>query len=312
MRARLGRWRRALRRRLVRLDPRLRRDVRRAHPERFVRAAYQIMLRRDPDPGGLDNYVGHLERGTLTPDGVLDEMLTSMELRALPYRDPMRSLHLSRCDFVRMLPRAARILDLGGTDQDDPAGSLVSMGYPYRFEELVVVDLPHGDRHALYARGGSDAPVATERGPVRYAYHSMTDLDRYADGSFDLVFAGESIEHVTRDEARTVFAEVWRVLRPGGWFCLDTPNRAVTVLQTGPEQLTNPDHELEYTHPEMVGELEAAGFLVETAVGLGYAGCSVAHGVAPLPEVADRHGVYHDVERCYLLAYLCRKPGASA
>jgi SAM-dependent methyltransferase len=284
------------------------RDIRAATPERFVRAAYQMMLRRQPDAGGLDNYVTHLRRGTLDADGVLDEMLTSTELRfGVPYRDRLRSLHLSRCDFVRMLPRAARILDLGGTDLADERGALVAMGYPYPFERLVVVDLPHESRHELYAAGARRGVVATELGPVEYRYHSMVDLSPYADASFDLVFSGETLEHVTEADARAMLREVRRVLVPGGWFGVDTPNRRVTAIQLG-ESLSNVDHKVEYTHAELSAMLVDAGFEIAGAFGLSYAGESVAKGVFDPDGVARHHGVYAEIDDCYLLAYVCRAP----
>lgn len=51
------------------------------------------------------------------------------------------------------------------------------------------------------------------------------DLNRplpYGDGSFDLVYSTEVIEHV--ESHRTFITEAARVLRPGGWFVLSTPN----------------------------------------------------------------------------------------
>ena len=299
---------RRLRGRLAKADLGLAsRDIRRAAPERFVRYAYSVMLRRPADRDGVANYVEHLNRGTLDPDGVLDEMLSSMELRAIPLQNSLRSLHQSRCDFVRMLPRADRILDLGGTDQDSPGGSLVSMGYPYDFAELVIVDLPHDDRHEIYSGSERADRVNTPRGPVRYEYHSMSDLARYDDGAFDLVFSGESIEHIPRDEAVRMLADVRRVLRHGGWFALDTPNRATTILQTGPDRFTNPDHDIEYTHVELSTMLAEAGFDVSGEFGLSYVGESVAKGEFSETELAANRGVFHDIENGYLLAYLCRK-----
>lgn len=278
-------------------------------PEAFVRVAYQAVLRRDPDPAGLRNYVDHLVRGTRTHEQVLDELLTSTELRFnVPYLDPLRSLHLSRCDFVRQLPRGRRILDLGGTDLDDPRGALVGMGYPYRFERLVVVDLPHEERHDLYGRGERLQRVDTERGPVEYVYRSMTDLDGFGDAEFDLVWMGQSIEHVTEEAGDRVLADVRRVLEPGGWFCLDTPNgRACRVQQ---EELTNPDHEIEYTHEQLSAKLERAGFEVRAALGLAYVGRSIETGTFDMAELAANHGVYAEIRDCYALAYVCRAPVA--
>jgi hypothetical protein len=284
-------------------------DIRNAMPERFVRSAFQIILRRDPDPHGLQNYVTVLEEQKLTTDGVLDELLTSMELRVgVPYQNILRSLHQSRCDFVRMLPRARRILDLGGTDQSGDAGALVSMGYPYRFDLLTIVDLPGGERHELYGYLASSETVESRCGPVQYRYHSMVDLSPYPDASFELVFSGQTIEHITEDEAKKMLAEIRRVLVPGGWFCLDTPNRRLTALQLGPDVLTNPDHKLEYTHEHLSRLLHDAGFEVVDALGLSLADESLARGDFDQAEVADKHGVYAEIADCYFLAYMCRTP----
>jgi SAM-dependent methyltransferase len=283
-------------------------DIRDAGSERFVRAAYQIMLRRDADPAGVENYVRQLQDGRLTPDGVLDELLTSMEARAIPYRNLLRSLHQSRCDFVRLLPRARRLLDLGGTDQSDDFGALVTMGYPYPFDRLVIVDLPHEDRHELYGYLSASDTIVSPLGPVQYRYHSMADLAQYDDGSFDLVFSGETIEHITEDEAAKMLGEVRRVLEPGGWFCLDTPNRRATELMLGAGKLSNPDHKLEYTHEQLTALLRDAGFEIVGAFGLNHLGDLFDKGEFDDALAAQRHGVYADVENCQLLAYTCRTP----
>ena len=281
-------------------------DIRDALPERFVRAAYQIMLRRDGDPAGVANYVQHLEDQTLTPDGVLDEMLTSMELREVPYRNLLRSLHQSRCDFVRLLPRARRILDLGGTDQGSDFGALVTMGYPYAFDELIIVDLPQDERHEIYTNLASSDTIDSPLGPVQYRYHSMADLSQYRDGAFDLVFSGETIEHIAEDDARKMLVDVKRVLEPGGWFCVDTPNLRATELMLGPGELSNPDHKLEYTNAQLTELMHESGFEIVGAYGLGHLGDQLARGKYDDAEVARRHGVYADIENCQLLAYVCR------
>jgi predicted SAM-dependent methyltransferase len=283
-------------------------SVRSAPPEVFVKASYQIMLRRDADPDGLANYVNHLERGTLTQDGVLDEMLTSMELREIPYRNLLRSQHQSRCDFVRLLPRAARILDLGGTDQADDHGALVSMGYPYRFERLVIIDLPSDERHELYGYRASSDAITTPLGPVEYRYHSMVDLSEYPDTSFDLVFSGQTIEHITEDEARKMLGEVRRVLEPGGWFCVDTPNVRATNLMNPDGTLSNPDHKIEYTIASLTELVRDAGFEVTASYGLNDLGDCFERGVWDDAVAAARHGVFSDADNCVLIALVCRNP----
>jgi ubiquinone/menaquinone biosynthesis C-methylase UbiE len=206
--------------------------------------------------------------------------------------------------FVRSLPPAAHILDLGGTALGSDQGALVVMGYPYRFDELVVVDLPSEHRNELYQEDVEHHVTKTALGPVRYRYHSMADLSTYKDGTFDLVYSGQSIEHVEVQEADTVLAEAARVLRPGGYLALDTPNGAVCRLQQ--PEFIDPDHKYEYTHAEMVEKLTRAGFDICEAKGLNHAGTSVSRGSFSMAEVATARGLFADIERCYLLSYLCR------
>lgn len=276
-------------------------------PTEFVRLAYNLVLDREPDEGALALYVPGIADGTISRDLILDTMRHSTEFRdQVRTRNILISMHLSRCDFVRSLPRAGRILDLGGTHQSDPNGALVAMGYPYRFDELVIVDLPHDERHDIYTHSAPIEEQLSPNGPVRYRYHSMVDLSPYADESFDLVYSGQTIEHVTPEECDVVLAEVRRVLRPGGWFCLDTPNGPVCRLQQG--EFINPDHKVEYSHDELSAKLARAGFDVREQKGLNWAGHSIERGTFSIEEVAWFNGVYGTPAECYLLAYCCQKP----
>ena len=73
-------------------------------------------------------------------------------------------------------------------------------------------------------------------------------------------------------------------------------------------EFIDPDHEYEYTHQEMAAKLEAAGLQIVEAKGLIYGGLHVAEGGFSVEEVATRRGVFAQIEDCYLLAYLCKKP----
>jgi SAM-dependent methyltransferase len=215
------------------------------------------------------------------------------------------SLQASRSAFVQSFPKARTILDLGGTGLEMPEGALVAaFRYPYDFDELVIVDLPSEDRHEIYREGQANDPVETPQGTVRYRYHSMTDLSGIASGSFDLVYLGQAIEHVSVDEADQVLAEVRRVLRPTGHLALDTPNARVTRLQQA--EFVDPDHKYEYNHAEMVEKLQGAGFEILESKGLNYAGRSLKAGTFSMEEVAGRSALYDEIADCYLLSYLCR------
>jgi SAM-dependent methyltransferase len=273
----------------------------------YLRGIFHLLFGREPDVSDDGAYVRELESGELSPRQLLEWLVHSAEWsHAAPMTEFGPSLHYGRGVFIRSLPKAHRILDIGGAAVGDPSGGLVLLGYPYRFDELVVIDLPSEDRHALYQDEARPDSVETARGRVTYRYHSMTDLSGLASESFDLVYSGESIEHVTRRDADRVLAQVRRVLRPGGVLALDTPNSRLTRLQQ--DVFIDPDHKYEYAHGEMSALLRGNGFVVERAHGISYGGESVARGVFDPGELATKRGLYDDIESCYLLAYVCRRP----
>ncbi len=268
---------------------------------------YELILRREPDPTGTASYLADLERGVLTPQGLAQLAVASGEWWTVtPFPGLGLSLHLSRMMFIRSLPSAKRILDLGGTALGNDSGALVHMGYPYPFDELVVIDLPSDERHEIYQEDAAHSVIRTALGPVRYRYHSMADLSHYADGSVDLVYSGQSIEHVSVELAEVVLGEVRRVLRPGGHLALDTPNARVTRLQQA--EFIDPDHKYEYTHPELHKKLLGAGFEVVEAKGLNHAGPSLDTGHFDVDAISTARGLFSEIEDCYLLAYICRVP----
>jgi len=273
----------------------------------FVELAYRFVLGREADAHGRDHFLERLRRGAISRDLLVQVLVDSREFAETRlHGDLGTSLHEGRGRFVRSLPRAARIVDIGGSCQGSDRGALVELGYPYPFERLTIVDLPNAERHELYRRESAAATVQTELGPVDYLYQSMTSLQPIPDGSVDLVYSGQSIEHVTRDEAATTCGEVLRVLRPGGLFALDTPNARITRLQQ--DDFVDPDHKHEYTHAELSGDLARAGFEIVEAAGLNYAGPIRTREEFSETAVARRCGLFAEIEDCYVLAYVCRKP----
>ena len=273
----------------------------------LLRGLFHLLFGREPVLTDDGAYVTELESGALTPRQLVEWLVDSAEWsHAAPMSEFGPSLHYGRGVFIRSLPRARRILDIGGAAIGDPSGALVLMGYPYPFDELVIVDLPSEDRHELYRDESRPVSVETPQGLVTYRYHSMTDLSSYPSGSFDMVYSGQSIEHVTRRQANGVLSQVRRVLRPGGVLALDTPNRRLTRLQQ--DAFIDPDHKYEYSHAEMAAMLRGSGFVMERAVGINYGGESVARGVFDERELATKRGVFDEIADCYLLGYVCRRP----
>jgi SAM-dependent methyltransferase len=269
--------------------------------------AFNVILDREPDAAGGDEFASRLANGELSRHGVAQALAHSEEFRRqVPLEDVLLSMHVSRSEFVAGLPRAGRILDLGGTHQGMADGALVHLGYPYRFERLVVVDLPVEERHAIYQRGSQGATVESELGPVEFAFHSMVDLSRYADGSFDLVYSGQSIEHVSESEGATVVREVFRVLAPGGYLCLDTPNGPVWRLRSA--ELMNDDHKIEYGARQLESMLQTHGFEVTEVKGLNLMQHAVAGRTFDEREASAHPGVFAAAEDCLLLALVARKP----
>ena len=251
-------------------------------PADAVNLAYQVMLGRKPDPVGFEDFGRRIRNGHLTRRQMVEAIRGSEEFQTgVRFSGPMlgSSLHAGRCQFIRSLPPAGRI-----------------------------VDLPSEERHPLYQSGMAPPEVRSPLGPVRYRYHSMTDLSDFGDLSVDLVYSGQSIEHVSADEGSVVLKEVFRILRPGGHLALDTPNARVTRLQQA--EFIDPDHKVEYTSEELAAKLESVGFEILELKGLNYAGRSLATGRFDPDEIAGNCGLFSEARDCYILCCLCRKPAA--
>lgn len=271
-----------------------------------VRNAYWKILGREADPFGERCWVDFLISGN--PEAEMENGLRSSEEFALKEesRCALEALHRARTEMVRhWLPQARVIVDLGGGCIGDERGALVSMGYPHRFERLYIVEPPEDERHEIY----KDVPdvsrtVETWAGPVEYFYSSMADLKMFPDGSTDLVFSGETIEHVSVADCRRTLAEVSRILRKDGFFCFDTPNRAITEIQN-PGGFINPDHKIEYRHEEMLVLLDGAGLTPVEIKGICHMPVTRLSGVFSYEEMCSNAGVYEDYDNCYLIYYRC-------
>jgi SAM-dependent methyltransferase len=88
-----------------------------------------------------------------------------------------------------------------------------------------------------------------------------------ADAALTTVVSLQVIEHVW--DHRQFLAECRRVLRPGGWLVLSTPNRLTFSPGAGPaDRPINPFHTHEFTAAELIGLVRSAGFVQPLLYGL--------------------------------------------
>jgi SAM-dependent methyltransferase len=164
-----------------------------------------------------------------------DEAYQSAHFRFVPervgvWREVARAIQ-------RDVPRDAVLLDLGA-------------GYGY-----FVNAIEARERHAL----DRSRTILEHAGPgVTPHVGECTDLSRFADGTFDVVFAGHLLEHLTREQVDRTLAEVRRVLRPGGRLLLLQPNYRLCVS----EYFDDYTHVTVFTDHSLPRWLEAAGFRV--------------------------------------------------
>jgi ubiquinone/menaquinone biosynthesis C-methylase UbiE len=91
----------------------------------------------------------------------------------------------------------------------------------------------------------------------------------FADGSFDFVYSLKFVRHFQLHDRQRLYAEVRRVLRPGGAFVLDAQNRAISLphrRQKGLEKY--PIYDVLYDRAELLAELAAEGFRVLRVEGI--------------------------------------------
>ena len=74
----------------------------------------------------------------------------------------------------------------------------------------------------LFRDPPTDLPPGAE-----YVRGNLGDLAPVPDGTVDLVFAGQVVEHLWADDLTGFLIHAHRVLRPGGHLVLDSPNRLV-------------------------------------------------------------------------------------
>lgn len=90
---------------------------------------------------------------------------------------------------------------------------------------------------------------------------AMNDVDSDV---ADVVFSGQNLEHLWREDVEGFVQEAHRILKPGGLLVIDSPNRLITVDYGD----AHPEHIVEMTPAEARALFTAAGFDVESVRGV--------------------------------------------
>ena len=236
----------------------------------YLWMAYLVIFEREADPDGLKSWLGMLKSG-VSRAVIIQRMIESSEFQQRVSggdtgHQILHKLHNARMEMVKkLLPPAQVILDIGGYSSCDPRGALLSFGYNYLPEKLYILDF-HPNKMMF---PGPEWPqqVKYETCDIEYVYGSMTDLAYFQEGTFDLIWSGESIEHITTEDAEKVLSQAYKLLKPGGKLALDTPNRRATKLQF-PNSYIHPEHKLEYYYEDLCKLLEKQNFKIIQSKGV--------------------------------------------
>jgi SAM-dependent methyltransferase len=182
------------------------------------------------------------------------------------------------------------------------------MGYPHRFKKLYLIDLPPEARHDMYKEIMIDPNC--DGGEVVIKYSDMTELDDFPDGSVDFVWSGQSIEHVSPEDGERMCQAVFRVLKKGGAFCLDTPNRRLTEihLKEAGLEFIHPEHRVEYDPEELNQLLLKAGFEIMQANGVCEMPNTLATGEFCYEDFMYGSQITDSVANGYIQFFQCVKP----
>jgi SAM-dependent methyltransferase len=190
------------------------------------------------------------------------------DLLKMPAPDFNAFLHQLRTDALRSMPAGAH--------------TFLSAGCAGRwYFDWVAENYPGVRTHVgveAYSPKPDDLPEGT-----RWIANSVADMSAVATNSVDLLFSGQNIEHLAPGDITGFLCEAKRVVRPGGWLVIDSPNRAIT------ERLgwLQPEHVLELRVDEIRVMTELAGFDVQSIRGLWPCYDPVRHRLLDLEPAED-------------------------
>ncbi len=167
----------------------------------------------------------------------------------MPKLDFNAIIHALRTDYLKAMPAGAQVLV--------SAGCSGRWYFDWVTEQYGPVAKHYGVE--AYSPQPQDLPAN-----AIWLKEEIDSMRSIPDGSADLVFAGQTIEHLWPSQFAGFLLEARRVLQPGGTLVMDSPNRLVTHM-TGWYQ---PQHTAELRVDEIVKVTKMAGFKVDAVKGM--------------------------------------------
>jgi ubiquinone/menaquinone biosynthesis C-methylase UbiE len=226
------------------------------------------------------------------------------EIRKKTIDEHLNLIHHARIKLVStLLPPGEIVLDLGGANCP-----LYKMGYPHKFKKLYLIDLPPEDRCDMYKEIVIDPNC--DGGEVVIKYGDMTELGDFPDESVDFIWSGQSIEHVSQEDGEKMCRAAFRVLKPGGAFCLDTPNRLLTEIHTRDigGGFIHPEHCIEYKPGQLRELLERTGFEIKHSYGVCEMPSTLASGAFCYEDFLCGRQVTDEIDSGYIQFFHSVKP----
>jgi len=160
----------------------------------------------------------------------------SSRLRHDPSRDELWPV---LCRYLQKdIPADSRVLELGG--------GYCNFINNIKASEKHVVDIYEGVKE-----------LAAEN--VTAHVQSCTTLANFPDSHFDVVFASNLFEHLTREQLDATLSEVWRVLGRDGRLIVIQPNFKYAIR----EYFDDYTHVQIFTHVSLQDLLQARGFSID-------------------------------------------------
>jgi SAM-dependent methyltransferase len=275
--------------------------------EDYVRLAYLVLLQRQVDPVGMNYWMEKIQSRTFKHKELLDALWNSPEF-IMHYKVPFSDiLHKGRQHWCGSLEKFDYVFDIGGSSPNLATGALIELGYSHRPKAITIFDLPEDKQYWGKPKFSQDKDYHFEWGTVQYVHGFVEDIDDHEqlkEKKFDLVFMGQTIEHIQKDKLPLVLNWIREHLNDGGKFIFDTPNRDITKIQS-PTKYIDEDHKYEYTPAEMEALLNENRFNVVKKTGiLDMPDTLISQKFNPL-EVYERSLINNAPESSYVFAFEC-------